>query len=290
MMESTSSQTGMSVYSANAPKVIRKVKDKAYGGATLKAFAVAVGWVIISVVIVFPLAFFSSWIVECFVASVLLGWWLLYYKYASTDSKLEESILFLKFFFDGYSGLHTIARYDTDLKFLEDVFPLKEIHEDGLIQFLDNNYGLLIKFIPPQIQDEDDEVHGLNMQSVIDGLAGNTSIKFIATSRQTLRKPLLDKLLSMMNKKSVNKKVYEYLYSIYEMVRDKDTKEMEWSFCAFFGLGIYDNLQDAIDQMDSEYPGLVDSLTDAGMKQVTKLTDRMTIAQEYRQMALPVVI
>ena len=107
----------------------------------------------------------------------------MYYKYASTESKLEESILFLKFFFDGYSGLHTIARYDTDLKFLKDVFPLKNIHEDGLIQFLDNHYGLLIKFVPPQVQDEDEDSHGLRMQEVIDGLAGNTSIKFIATSK-----------------------------------------------------------------------------------------------------------
>jgi len=289
-MESTSSQTGLSVYSANAPKVIRKVKDKAYGGATLKSFGVVVGWVVVSVFIVLPLAFFESTIVECLVAAVLIGWWGLYYKYASTESKLEESILFLKFFFDGYSGLHTIARYDTDLKFLEDVFPLKNIHEDGLIQFLDNHYGLLIKFVPPQVQDEDEDAHGLRMQEVIDGLAGNTSIKFIATSKQTLRKPLLEKLLKMMNKRGVNKKVYEYLYSIYEMIRDKDTKDIEWTFCAFFGLGVYDDLQDAIDQMDSEYPGLVDSLTDAGMKQISKLTDRMKIAQEYRQMALPVVI
>ena len=289
-MESTSSQTGLSVYSANAPKVIRKVKDKAYGGATLKSFGVVVGWVFVSVFIVLPLAFFESAIIEFLVVAVLIGWWGLYYKYTSTESKLEESILFLKFFFDGYSGLHTIARYDTDLIFLEDVFPLKNIHEDGLIQFLDNHYGLLIKFVPPQVQDEDEDAHGLRMQEVIDGLAGNTSIKFIATSKQILRKLLLDKLLKMMNKRGVNKKVYEYLYSIYEMIRDKDTKNIEWSFCAFFGLGIYDNLQDAVDQMDSEFPGLVDSLTDAGMKQIVKLTDRMKIAQEYRQMALPVVI
>ncbi len=289
-MESTSSQTGLSVYSANAPKIIRKVKDKAHGGATLKSFGVVVGWVFVSVFIVLPLAFVESSIIECLVVATLIDWWGLYYKYASTESKLEKSILFLKFFFDGYSGLHTIARYDTELKFLEDVFPLKNIHEDGLIQFLDNHYGLLIKFVPPQVQDEDEDAHGLRMQEVIDGLAGNTSIKFIAISRQTLRKPLLEKLLKMMNKRGVNKKVYEYLYSIYEMIRDKNTKDIEWTFCAFFGLGVYDNLQDAIDQMDSEFPGLVDSLTDAGMKQISKLTDRMKIAQEYRQMALPVVI
>jgi len=41
--------------------------------------------------------------------------------------------------------------------------------------------------------------------------------------------------------------------------------------------------------MDSEYPGLVDSLNEAGIT-VLKLTDRIEIAKEYRQMVLPVVI
>jgi hypothetical protein len=41
--------------------------------------------------------------------------------------------------------------------------------------------------------------------------------------------------------------------------------------------------------MDSEYPGLVDSLKDADIK-VMKLVDRVEIAKAYRQMVLPVVI
>jgi hypothetical protein len=36
-------------------------------------------------------------------------------KFVSTEGKLEESTLFLKFFFDKYSGLHTIAKYDIEI-------------------------------------------------------------------------------------------------------------------------------------------------------------------------------
>ena len=53
-MTSKSQQTGLSSYSANAPKTLRKVKDKAYGGATLKSFGVAVAWVVVSVLFVVP--------------------------------------------------------------------------------------------------------------------------------------------------------------------------------------------------------------------------------------------
>lgn len=288
-MNSTSNQTGLSSYSVNAPKTLRKVKDKAYGGATLKSFGVAAGWVAVSVLFLIPLAFFESYIVECFVIALLIAWWAVYVKFVSTESKLEESILFLKFFFDKYSGLHTIAKYDIELSFLEDVFPLVNIHTGGLIEFKNKTFGILIKFFPERVNEEDVETHGMHMQEVIDGLAGDTSIKFIASSRHDIRKPILERLLSAMNQKHVNSKVYEYLHSLYEMIEKKENTSIDWSFFVFFGLGKFSNLQDAQDQMDSEYPGLVNSLKEAGIT-VSKLMDRVEIAKEYRQMVLPVVI
>jgi hypothetical protein len=259
-MNSTSNQSGLSSYSANAPKTLRKVKDKAYGGITQKAFYVTVVWVAASLFIIFPLAFLSSWVAECFIVALLIGWWVLYLKFVAHESKLEESLLFLKFFFDKQSGLHTIARYDVDVSFLSDVFPLVNIHSDGLIEFKDHTYGILIKYFPERVNEEDLETFAIKMQEVIDGLAGDTSIKFIASSKHDLRKPILDRLLESMNKKNTNPKTYEYLHSLYEMIENKKQENIEWTFNIFFGLGKFDNLQDAQDQMYSEYPGLVDSL------------------------------
>jgi len=288
-MTSTSPQIGLSTYSSDAPKTLRKVKDKAYGGIMLQSFGVAVIWVFISMVFILPLAFFESWVVECFVIALVICWWLLYVKFVATENKLEESFLFLKFFFDGYSGLHTIAKYDLGVKFLESVFPLVNVHSGGLIEFKDKTFGILIKFFPERVNEEDIETHGMRMQEVIDGLAGDTTIKFIASSKHDLRKPILDRLLEAMNKKNTSKKIYEYLHSLYEMIENKKQENIEWSFFIFFGLGKFDNLQDAQDQMDSEYPGLIDSLNEAGIT-VLKLTDRIEIAKEYRQMVLPVVL
>src|SRR5665811_1664346 len=288
-MASTSNQSGLSSYSVNAPKTLRKVKDKAYGGATLKSFGIAVGWAIVSVILIVPLALFESYVAECAVIALLIGWWIAYIKFVSTESKLEESLLFLKFFFDKYSGLHTIAKYDMKLSFLEDVFPLVNIHTGGLIEFKNKTFGILIKFFPERVNEEDIETFGMKMQEVIDGLAGDTSIKFIASSKHDIRKPILDRLLEAMNKKNTSPKIYEYLHSLYDMIESKKQENIEWSFFIFFGLGKFDNLQDANDQMDSEYPGLVDSLKESGIN-VLKLTDRVAIAKEYRQMVLPVVI
>jgi hypothetical protein len=165
-MASTSNQSGLSSYSVNAPKTHRKVKDKAYGGATLKSFGVAVGWAIVSVILIVPLALFESYVAECAVIALLIGWWIAYIKFVSTESKLEESLLFLKFFFDKYSGLHTIAKYDMKLSFLEDVFPLVNIHNGELIEFKNKTFGILIKFFPERVNEEDVETHRMRMQEV----------------------------------------------------------------------------------------------------------------------------
>ena len=165
-MASTSNQSGLSSYSVNAPKTLRKVKDKAYGGATLKSFGVAVGWVIVSVILIAPLALFESYVAECAVIALLIGWWIAYIKFVSTESKLEESLLFLKFFFDKYSGLHTTAKYDMKLSFLEDVFPLVNIHNGELIEFKNKTFGILIKFFPERVNEEDVETHRMRMQEV----------------------------------------------------------------------------------------------------------------------------
>lgn len=288
-MSSTSPQTGLSTYSSNAPKTLRKIKDEAYGGVTFQSFGVTVAWVFLSMVLILPLAVFESWVVECFVIALLVAWWALYVKFVSTEGKLEESTLFLKFFFDKYSGLHTIAKYDMKISFLEDVFPLVNIHNGGLIEFKNKTFGILIKFFPERVNEEDIETFGMKMQEVIDGLAGDTTIKFIASSKHDIRKPILDRLLEAMNQKNTSPKIYEYLHSLYEMIENKKQENIEWSFFIFFGLGKFDNLQDAQDQMDSEYPGLVDSLKELGIT-VSKLVDRVAIAKEYRQMVLPVVL
>ncbi|HEX7575361.1 MAG TPA: hypothetical protein VF360_03205 [Candidatus Methanoperedens sp.] len=265
------------------------MKDKAYGGISWYGFVLVVLWIFVSLFFILPLALSSSVVIEGFVAAVLICWWFLYVKYASSDTRLEESFLFLKFFFDKYSGLHTIAKYDIDVKFLEDVFPLVDIHEGGLIQFKDKTFGILLRYFPERVNEEDLETHGIRMQEVIDGMAGNTSIKFIASSKYNIRKPILDKLLSAMNQRNVNRQIYEYLHSLYSMIENKDGNTIDWTFNIFFGLGKFDNLQDATDQMYSEYPGLVDSLKEVDIT-VIKLTDRVDIAKEYRQMTLPMVI
>lgn len=288
-MNSTSTQTGLSQFSAKSPKVIRKVKDKAYGGASLKLFVVAVAWVIVSLIVIAPLAFISSTVVECFVIAVLISWWAVFWKYASNETKLEETFLVLSFLFDDFSGLHTIAKYDIDVKFLEEVFPIINVHTGGLIEFKDHMYGMLIKYIPERVNENETDTHAMKIQEVIDGLAGETALKFIAMSVQNFRKPILDKLLEAMNQKDVPKKIYDYFLSLYNLISKKQKCSIEWEFYLFVALGSFPNQSDAVDAMLSELPGVLESLHDATITTET-LVEKIEIVKAYRKMCLPMVI
>lgn len=287
-MKSTNSQIGLNNYSAKAPKIIRKVKDESFAGGNFMAFAVLVVWLFGSLLIIAPLAFplFQRWTYP--ILGLLCAWWGLYLMYGR-GSKLDDSILLLRFMFDDISGLHTIAKYDANPAFLSDVFPLKEIHEDGLIEFKDKSFGVLLRYFPERIDDEAMKAFGQRMQLVIDGLHGDTAIKFISSSKNNMKRPILDRLLEAMNR-TKNPKIFDYLHSIYKMIEGKENAAIEWSFVIFFSLGKFENLQDAIDMMEARVPGLQQSFYDEAGINTVKIIDKMEIAKEYRQMCLPVVI
>jgi hypothetical protein len=287
-MKSTSSQIGLNNYSAKAPKIVRKVKDEGYAGQNFMGFAVLVVWLFVSLLIVAPLAFplFQRWTYP--LLGLLCAWWGLYLMYGR-GSKLEDSILTLRFMFDGNSGLHTIAKYDTNPAFLSDVFPLLQVHEDGLVEFKDKSFGVLLRYFPERIDDEAIKAFGQRMQLVIDGLYGEAAIKFISSSKNNMKRPILDRLLEAMNRNN-NPKIFDYLHSIYKMIEGKENAAIEWTFVIFFSLGKYESLQDAIDMMEARVPGLQQSLHDEVGINTVKIINKMEIAKEYRQMCLPVVI
>lgn len=127
------------------------------------------------------------------------------------------------------------------------------------------------------------------MQLIIDGIYGESAIKFITSSKNNMRKPILDRLLEGMNRNK-NPKIFDYLHSLYKMINEKENTSIDWSFLIFFSLGKFDNLQDAVDMMEARVPGLQQSLKDEAGINTQKIVNELEIAKEYRQMCLPVVI
>ena len=78
----------------------------------------------------------------------------LWYKFASTDEKVQYNKDRVLFFIAGKQGKHVINTFDSTVEELEKFIPIKRIHEKGIIQFSGNEYGLVIRTFPNRISDE----------------------------------------------------------------------------------------------------------------------------------------
>jgi hypothetical protein len=270
-------------YTKNKP--IRKTKETAYAGISVKWFYVTGFWAIVSLCMAVPLYLVSDVVLQSFLIALNIAWWGIYLAYFRTCDLYDKSILVLKFMFDEYSGLHQIYKFDMDVKTLQSHFPIVGVLEDGLIRFTQDRYGVLINYIPLQVTEEDTERHLMSIQSIINRMSGDMMVKFIGSSRFGTPSPLLKKIEKKMNNPKTSKKDYNLLLSIHDKVKTGDLTP-DWDFNIFLGFGKCDTVDDAKEMLLTELPGFMDGLENAGIL-AEQIIDRDEIVKSYKQFLIP---
>lgn len=284
---STNPQKGFSSF--DGPTTIRKVKETAYAGISIKWFAIVGVWAFISLVGFLPLILVHNWIFKCFIISLQLLWWGIYIKELRTVELFDAALLKVLFVFDEYSGLHQVYKYELSVKSLQNHFPIVDVLVNGLIQFTKKRYGILVKYIPPEVTEEDWEIHLVNIQSIINRLSGNMMVKFISSSRFGTQPIVLKKLQKKINSNGLSKNMVKVLVSIYEKIQNKEKTAPDWAYYIFLSFGECGTVEDAKEKLLTELPGFMDGLENAGIK-AEMMTNRNQIIKEYRQFCVPVVI
>jgi len=284
---STNPQKGFTSF--DGPTTIRKVKETAYAGISIKWFAIIAVWAVISLVGFLPLILVQNLILRCFIISLQVVWWGIYIKELRNVELFDAACLKLLFMFDEYSGLHQVYKYELSVRSLQNNFPIVDVLVNGLIQFTRKRYGVLLKYFPPEVIEEDWEIHLVNIQSIINRLSGNMMVKFISSSRFGTEPLVLKKLQKKINSNGLSKNMVKVLVSIYERIQNKDKIAPDWAYYIFLSFGECGTIEDAEDKLLTEIPGFLDGLENAGIK-AEMITNRNQIIKEYRQFCVPVVM
>lgn len=280
-------QKGFSSF--DGPTTIRKVKETAYAGISAKWFAIIAVWAFISLIGFMPLILMQNWIFRCFIISLQLIWWGIYISELRSVELFNAAGLKLLFMFDEYSGLHNVYKYELSVRSLQNNFPIVDVLVNGLIQFTRKRYGVLLKYFPPEVIEEDWEIHLVNIQSIINRLSGNMMVKFISSSRFGTEPLVLKKLQKKINSNGLSKNMVKVLVSICERIQNKDKVAPDWAYYIFLSFGECGTIEDAEDKLLTEIPGFLDGLENAGIK-AEMITNRNQIIKEYRQFCVPVVM
>ncbi len=167
--------------------------------------------------------------------------------------------------------------------FLESVIPLKAFHQEGLIEFIGNKYGLLMRMEPSRVSDDEIDGHVEKVKSLLDSLHGDLMLKvFVCSIPQAGIKNLERNVIGTINNKERTAQQKAHLYSIYHEAHDNINTVINWRFYVFVSLGVYKDLAHALIARQQYFPGLSSRLRKCGVL-VIPLIDKQELGMAYRQ-------
>jgi len=280
---STNVQSWKQKYTGNKP--LRKAKETVYAGISVRWFYIAGFWCLVSVVLSAPLIFISDYILQCFIVALELMWWAVFYINFRTCAKYEESLLTIKYMIADYKGVHELCKFDMDVRQLQTYIPIKNIHARGLIEYTRGRFGVLIEYFPPTDPGDQMETHLLNIQALINRLAGDMQVDFISSSRFGTKSPLLKKFEKMINDPSTPPKNIKLIKSQYDKVKSGKVAP-DWAFYISLGLGSHATVADAADRLNTELPGFLDGLSDASII-ASQIVSETELVKNFIQFMVP---
>src|SRR5450756_3028501 len=93
-----------------------------------------------------------------------------FYKFLRSPKIMDRSVLMYKFLLRSIKGETVIAKFRLPDGFLERIIPIKAFHQDGIIEFMENKYGLLMRIEPSRISEDDIDMHIQKTRSLVDSL------------------------------------------------------------------------------------------------------------------------
>ena len=193
------------------------------------------------------------------------------------------------YFVRSVSGQTVLAKYKCSVPFLQQIVPIVAVHKEGVVEFVGNRWGILMRADPGRISDDDLDTHITKVKDVVDSLFGELMLKTFVCSRVSSAKPIEQDLVKKMNdpEKTIQQK--QHLHSIYQDIRGNTRPQIEWVFYVFLSLGQYGTLDEAERVRQTHLPGFENRLRAAGMH-VVSLTDPNEVAISYRQCMTQIIL
>jgi len=225
------------------PNVIKRHKSDAFQNPNSNWFKMTAGFGFLSGYILSQLTNYPDY--EMFLVAGALAIGLVWLKLCGfSPMRADKSMVKFWFIVSEIRGKHVMHKLTSKDNDLRSVYPLKKIHQRGLIQFLGNEYGVLLKLNPKRTADEDREDHQKKMTGLVDGLGTGRHFKIIACSKVNPRKAIIDFLMTIANKTG-SKERAEHLNGILLKLMGDNSPVMMYRHYAFLGLGKHDSLESA---------------------------------------------
>ena len=268
------------------PKSITRMKEE-FGGLSLKYIIIYFITVGISLALALSILLIPNMIIRAILMVIIFIIIVIFALFMRSPSVMDRSWLMYLFTIKSIRGENIVSKFTLPAAFLEKIIPLKQIHEKGLIEFTNNQYGLLLNSEPSRISNDELDSHIRKVVTLINSLHDELLMKIIVYSINKKGIKILGKnIIDVVNLNNKTKEQKKHLHSIYDKIQNNTDPTIQWGFYIFLYLGTHETLNKAIAAMNTYSPKFEEKLHTTGAK-VIQLKDKGSIAMIYRQCINP---
>ena len=262
------------------PKSITRIREE-WNGLPVRYVIIVISFVVLSLILIASILLSDSG--QGIFLAILFFELAFFYKFLRSPKVMDRSVLVYKFLLKSMKGETVIAKFRLPAGFLESIIPIRAFHQDGIIEFMENKYGLLMRIEPSRISEDDIDTHIQRTRSLVDSLHGELLTKaFVCSIQETNYKPLARNVVNIINTQERTPEQKKHLDSIYHHAQENNNTVIQWQFYVFLSIGTHPNLEKAIIAKKQYFPGFSEKLQKLGIL-VMPLKKKEALASAYRQ-------
>jgi hypothetical protein len=262
------------------PKSITRIREE-WNGLPVRYVIIVISFVVLSLILIASILLSDSR--QGIFLAILFFELAFFYKFLRSPKVMDRSILMYRFLFKSIKGETVIAKFRLPAGFLERIIPIRAFHQDGIIEFMENKYGLLMRIEPSRISEDDIDTHIQRTRALVDSLHGELLTKaFVCSIQETNYKPLARNVVNIINTQERTPEQKKHLDSIYHHAQENNNTVIQWQFYLFLSIGTHPDLERAIIAKKQYFPGFSEKLQKLGIL-VMPLKNREALASAYRQ-------
>jgi hypothetical protein len=262
------------------PKSITRIREE-WNGLPVRYVIIVLSFVVLSLILIASILLSDSG--QGIFLAILFFELAFFYKFLRSPKVMDRSVLVYKFLLKSMKGETVIAKFRLPAGFLERIIPIRAFHQDGIIEFMENKYGLLMRIEPSRISEDDIDTHIQRTRSLVDSLHGELLTKaFVCSIQETNYKPLARNVVNIINTQERTPEQKKHLDSIYHHAQENNNTVIQWQFYVFLSIGTHPNIEKAIIAKKQYFPGFSEKLQKLGIL-VMPLKNREALASAYRK-------
>jgi hypothetical protein len=262
------------------PKSITRIREE-WNGLPVRYVIIVTFFVILSLILITFILLFESG--QGIYFGILFFELAFFYRFLRSPKIMDRSLLMYKFLLRSIKGETVIAKFKLPAGFLERIIPIKAFHQDGIIEFMENKYGLLMRIEPSRISEDDIDTHIQRTRSLVDSLHGELLMKaFVCSIKESNYKPLARNVVNIINTQERTPEQKKHLDSLYHHAQENNNTVIQWQFYVFLSLGTHTTLDKAMIAKKQYFPGFFDKLQKLGIL-VMPLKNKDALASAYKQ-------